>query len=596
MSVPHARADLSRWETIRPERTVLGVVRTLTSTVRLLDVLSVFRADFRVRTLFTVDTTSEFSRGAAETLAAVGAIVLPWDEARRRDVDLVLTASENVKLARVNAPILVLPHGIGFHRLVPDSENDGTRLSGLVPLERLRDNQMWMVVSHDGQREQIRADFPEAAARCLVVGDLTYDRLVASLPLREEYRSGLGIGDGQRLIVLTSTWGEGSLFDRWRDLPAQLLGNLPADEYQVALVLHPNIWSRYGDNQVQRLWLDNAMDAGLLLIPPTTGWQAALAAADLVIGDQGSVTLYAAALDRPVMLGAIGTTVVPGTPPERLSLMAERLDPGLPLREQVEAGIGRHRDGMFGPLAADMFSSVGDSARALRALCYDRLRLAPPSGRPLIRAFPPPSPSARTVGSHVVYSAYSEAGATGGPGAGGVAEAGGVAGAGGADGTKRSVTVWRFPAAVGGLGMSGRGIYRHVCAAYDDPDRELPGNASAVVRRTLASPAAASAWLARALELYPGSLIAGAAVRGGCLAGLRNGSRFLVTVDADYGVTFSGDGEAMPSANAGATPGADPGLSLSALYTCLRAGRLEPGPLLVRAGAITARFTVSAWG
>ncbi|MFC7740294.1 hypothetical protein ACFQXA_03960 [Nocardiopsis composta] len=50
------------------------------------------------------------------------------------------------------------------------------------------------------------------------------------------------------------------------------------------------------------------------LIPPEQGWQAALVAADAVIGDHGSVTYYAAALGRPVLLAAFDEgEVLPGS-------------------------------------------------------------------------------------------------------------------------------------------------------------------------------------------------------------------------------------------------------------------------------------------
>lgn len=539
-------ADPCRWETIHPERTVLAAARTFTSAVRLLDVLSVFRADFRVQTLFTVDSGSAFSRGAAETLREAGALMLPWAEAAQRDVDLLLTASENVDIERVNAPIIVLPHGIGFHKRVPDSEGPGTRLSGVVPAGRLCDKRLWMVVSHPSQREQLKADYPDAASRCLVAGDLTYERMVASLSLREDYRAALGVGTGQRLIVVTSTWGEGGLFGCLRNLPARLLSELPADEYRVALVLHPNIWSWHGEYQVERLWLDDAMDAGLLLIPPAAGWQPVLAAADLVIGDQGSVTLYAAALDRPVLLAATGgTTVVPESPPDRLAEFAPSLDPGRSLREQVEAGIARHRGGMFGGLATEMFSPAIDPAGSLRELFYDRMGLAPPGARPFTRMYPPPAPSVRDVRSHVVHSRVASI---------------------------RSVEVMRFPAAAGGPAKPYPMDYRHLCADHADPDRDLPGNASVVVRRLVSGGGDAGAWVSAALERYPGALMVGTAVREGCLAGLRDGRRFLITV-------ISGD--------------ADPGLSLSTAYSCLRAGRLAPGPVTVRAGATVTRLVVS---
>jgi hypothetical protein len=191
-------SDAGRWETIGTERTVLAAVRTGTSAYRVLDGLAVFRGDRRIRTLFTFDDSSAFSVGADAFLAGLGAHAIPWAEVADHPVDLMLTASENVDFQRIDAPIVVLPHGIGFHRYVPDSETQGTRLSGLVPESRLREN-VWMLVSHPRQRDQLTVEYPEAARHCVVAGDLTYDRLTVSQVLREEYRQRLGVSPGSGL-------------------------------------------------------------------------------------------------------------------------------------------------------------------------------------------------------------------------------------------------------------------------------------------------------------------------------------------------------------------------------------------------------------
>jgi hypothetical protein len=70
-----------------------------------------------------------------------------------------------------------------------------------------------------------------------------------------------------------------------------------------------------------RAWLADSMRRGLILVPPEEGWRAVLAAADVVIGDQGSVTCYAAAIGRPVLLA---------------SFPREELDPA-----SAVAGLGR---------------------------------------------------------------------------------------------------------------------------------------------------------------------------------------------------------------------------------------------------------------
>lgn len=140
---------------------------------------------------------------------------------------------------------------------------------------------------------RIRYRRSDPRVRCVVVGDPVLDRLQASRPRRDEYRDRLGGGD-HKLVTISSTWGPTGLFARQPELAAQLLGALPADEYVVASILHPNIWTRHGAWQT-RLWLRDALDAGLRLLSPIDSWRAGLLASDLLIGDQGSVTMIGAA-------------------------------------------------------------------------------------------------------------------------------------------------------------------------------------------------------------------------------------------------------------------------------------------------------------
>lgn len=157
-------------------------------------------------------------------------------------------------------------------------------------------------LSHEEQLERLRRSCPQALPLARVVGDPCFDRLQASLTERDRYRRLLGATGGRRLVVVSSTWSEHSLLGRCPDLPLRLVRELPVDEYAVAVVLHPNIWSRHNPQDLLR----EAVAAGLLVVPPQNGWQAALVAADWVVGDHGSVSLYGAALDRVTLLAATG--------------------------------------------------------------------------------------------------------------------------------------------------------------------------------------------------------------------------------------------------------------------------------------------------
>src|SRR5260370_26306751 len=93
-----------------------------------------------------------------------------------------------------------------------------------------------------------------------------------------------------------------------------MMRELPADSYQVAAILHPNAWHWHSPRQV-RAWHAENMRRGLLLIPPEEGWRAVLAAADVIVGDHGSVTYYGASTGVPVLLAAFPSEhPPPGSP------------------------------------------------------------------------------------------------------------------------------------------------------------------------------------------------------------------------------------------------------------------------------------------
>ncbi|MEK8169536.1 hypothetical protein NKH77_06210 [Streptomyces sp. M19] len=89
------------------------------------------------------------------------------------------------------------------------------------------------------------------------------------------------------------------------------------------------------------------------------GWRPALVAADAVVGDHGSVTLYGAALDKPTVLAAFGSDAVPGTAGAALAETAPRLDPYRSPYEQVEEAVRTHVPGRYAPIADRAFAVPG---------------------------------------------------------------------------------------------------------------------------------------------------------------------------------------------------------------------------------------------
>ncbi|WP_405188960.1 hypothetical protein [Streptomyces anulatus] len=273
-----------------------------------------------------------------------------------------------------------------------------------------------LVLSHPEQFDRLAAACPEALPTAVLAGDPCFDRMLAARPYRDRFRRALGVGRGQRLVLLNSTWSPQSLLgdgngegagggggdDALPALLPRLASELPADEYRVAAVLHPNIWHGHGPGQI-RAWLDRARRAGLALIDPLEDWRQALLSADVVIGDHGSVTYYAAALGTPVLLGAAPVdSLDPDAPIAEFIRTAPGLDVRAPLRGQVDALIESHIP-QPGPMR--FTSSVpGEAAVRLRRAFYGLMAAPEPPGPALLLPLPVPDmePALRTAPLYVL--------------------------------------------------------------------------------------------------------------------------------------------------------------------------------------------------
>ncbi|MFB9463558.1 hypothetical protein [Streptomyces cinereospinus] len=528
--------DAHRWSTFHGERTLVVAARTVTSTVRALETLPpLLRGDSRVTVVFAYDPTSAFNAGVLELLHAAGCRVMPWEQLGHIAPDLILSASENIDVPEGDCPVLVLPHGVGFQKFVPDSRSAHDRLSGVVPDSLLETGRAWLAVSHPAQEEQLLATHPKAAGRTLLVGDPCFDELVGSQPRRKAYREALGVAEHQRLVMVSSTWGPTSLLGRHPALLPRLLSQLPYDDYRVGAIVHPNVWSAHGSWQIHTLQAA-ALDAGLLLMPAIHAWRPALVAADVLIGDHGSVTLYGAAAGTPLLLAAFGSDAVPGTAVHDMAALAPRLDTRGNLFQQVEEVVREHTPQRYAAVAEHAFAEPGHALARLRTALYRLLRLPEPSSpppSPLV--LPVPDPPASPVTSWEVTT--------------------GVTG----DSEVPTVTVRRFPAAVcanDAAHPDSPACFTHLACADDERDHRLTESASVLFRRHPASTSVgALRWIADTLAQYPGSLLAASNVHGGCcLIGLRDGRIAEATATG---------------------PAIDPGLLAAVVYACLR----ERGPL-----------------
>lgn len=409
--------EAADWVTRRVRRVVLAVVHNVTSLTRLLDVVSLFEADIRVQVVFSWTRSSPFTHDVERYLADVGAIVVPWEQALGMEFDLAIATSYGGELAHIKAPLIALSHGMGYNKYlkpkyqntkIPKYRNPVFGLSREWLLSEGRLVPSSIVLSHPEQLERLRKACPEAAPAALLAGDPCFDRMLASLPHRDRYRTAFALAPGAQLIVLSSTWGPGSLLDRHADLPRRLLAELPMDSCRVTAIMHPNIWHGHSPWQV-RAWLADCLRAGLILLPPREGWRAALVAADLVIGDHGSVTFYGAALGRPTLLAAFPhDRVAPESPVARLGRALPRLDPDRPLAPQVERAIANHDPNRNRRITAQTTSDPGRSAALLRAELYRMLDVPEPAAPPTVTRVPEPEIEPRPVTAALVSASWTE--------------------------------------------------------------------------------------------------------------------------------------------------------------------------------------------
>lgn len=366
-------------------RTVLVVVPFVVAGTRLMDILPLLESDHRIQTVFTVAPAVNGSvcHGAEEFVRSRGGLVIPWCQAVHTEFDMILAASR-AGVAELHGRTLLVPHGSGARGPRLRARSSGADASPVHGLDRTELTHRGRVLSHslalthEDELGVLRESCPEAVPAAVVAGDICHDRLIASLPYRERYRAAFGVHEGQRLIVVTSTWQPESTLGRHPDLLDRLLTELPRSDFRVAAVLHPNIWHVHGPFQV-RAWLADSLVDGLLLLPPDEGWRAALVAADLIVGDYGSVTRYGAAIGAPVLLTEFPRhDLRPGSVAEVLDRNAPHLRRDRPLVAQVWDAMAADRSWQ-GALTGMMTSRPGQAGAILRATAYRLLGMPEPA-------------------------------------------------------------------------------------------------------------------------------------------------------------------------------------------------------------------------
>ncbi|XRQ04545.1 hypothetical protein ACN3XK_49470 [Actinomadura welshii] len=379
--------------TMPARRTVLAAVHHMAAATRLADVMPLLESDRRVAVAYTAAPASVHTGGLDAHLRDLGGLVLPWRQAVTTRWDLIVAAGHGM-LEKLHGPVMTVLHGAGPGKLLARHHGAGPPaarpVSGLIR-ERLvvggRVVPSSIVLAHDRDLGMLDRECPEARPVAFTGGDPCLDRLLASLPYRDVYRRALGVRPGRRLVFVSSTWNGDSLLGRHPDLLLRVAAGLPRDRYRVVAALHPNVWTYHGRRQVIA-WHADCLRLGVRLFPPEEGWRAGLVAADLVIGDHGSVTCYGAAIGAPVLLGTFPEdSVAPGTHVAGLGAFAPRVDWDRPLAPQVEEAAHAFSRRVHAAIRGAISSRPGEAARLIRGEMYRLLRLPdlerPPDVRPV---------------------------------------------------------------------------------------------------------------------------------------------------------------------------------------------------------------------
>ncbi len=385
----------SNWATFPTKRRVVIAVHTVAAAMRLKDLVGLLDEDPEIGLVFTA-VPDRLGDGVVELLRKWEVKRTRWDEAVDGDYDLAIGASLH-RIGELGAKrTFAIAHGSGYNKRWPSwawPRSDEKRPTYGLDRESLLDRSGRPVVdalnlSHIDQWETLKRQCPEATTAAMVGGDPSFDRLRVSLPSRQYYRDALAVRDGQVLVAVTSTWGQQSLLSKHPGLLARLLKELPAN-HRVILTTHPAVWFEHGPQRIRTL-LRDVCSAGLDVVEAGEPWQGLLAAADYLIGDHTSVSVYGAASGLPLLLSHFAEDDIDGqSVMAELAHLSPHLDDEIPLVEQLVTATAAQPDQQ--EVAGARVSSIpGGSARALRRKFYELLELDEPEVDPRVERVAPP--------------------------------------------------------------------------------------------------------------------------------------------------------------------------------------------------------------
>jgi len=374
-----------KWGGNLVEAAVWILVRTPVSALRAEELLRCFSGDPRLNVLYVFCPGSQFEVGTREWREKCGRRVISLDEASARIrskhfPSLVVSTSENIDFSIFHpAPVVVLPHGLGMHKIVPDSNGDADRQSGVVPERYLAMGHVTVVVTHADMVEQLMRISPEANGRVVICGDTSADLIDISGSRKPGYRAALGVPESHRLLALSWTWGEGCMLNQWPRVLDDFLESLPSSRYRIALIIHPNMRAWRSEWEIEAI-LEPHLRRGGLIIVPAEHWHSLVVAADVFVGDIGSPTLYSAMAGVPTAFGTYQESLVAkDTVMEEANHLLRHIDRRRDLQRQIEDLIASHDTSLADILRNKLIAKPGEAHEGLKRLFYEKLGLDPPA-------------------------------------------------------------------------------------------------------------------------------------------------------------------------------------------------------------------------
>jgi hypothetical protein len=137
-----------------------------------------------VRIHWTIIPRSKFAAETDEHLTRLGIRLTPWKQAYASTYELIPATSGNGDLHRLDGPLMLLPHGTGYSRVLAPGH---TTPAGLALSQLLRSGRViprLIGLEHEDRRARLAAYCPEAVPHRVVLGDPSMGSSATYGPLR----------------------------------------------------------------------------------------------------------------------------------------------------------------------------------------------------------------------------------------------------------------------------------------------------------------------------------------------------------------------------------------------------------------------------